>query len=299
MTLTIRRAETADRQRILEISLQIWDGHDYVPSVIDQWLADDASELAVAVAEDDVIAFARRTWLMPGYAWLQGIRSDPAHRGRGAGRAITEHFIRQAGREGADTIALSTYIDNAASIHIITSYGFRRTASFVLAETERIEPGLPATRRAAIRSVDIALAREFVGGSAWNMAANGFYVCDWTVYPFARSPETALARTPDRVGLFDKNDTLRSLLCLSDVEEDGYAFVSFLDGHPGDFASLLDYATRELGLTKGAAMLPQQADLCHPAYEFLVRSGWTPWRDGTPDVFAYELTIAPTRGPTV
>jgi len=291
VTLTVRRARSRDKNRILEISSRIWDGVDYVPSVLDEWLADDTCELAVTERDGIVIAFARRSWLMPGYAWFQGIRSDPAYRGRGAGRALTEHLIEQTTREGADTIGLSTYIDNEASIHIIASHGFRRTASFVLTEIKEIRSSAISQDGPTIHHVDVERARAFIADSAWHTAANGYYMCDWTVYPFARSPEIALASSPYRVGITDGVGSLRSLLCLSAVEDDGYAFVSFLDGSTDDFQPLLAHAVRDLGIKRGAAMVPRKDGRTASAYDTFARCGWAPWRDGSEDVFGYELTI--------
>jgi GNAT superfamily N-acetyltransferase len=101
-----------------------------VPELLDQWLADEYGEVIGATLADRLAGFARRTWLAPGLAWFAGIRTDPAHRGRGIGRAISEHLIDRTSADGASWIILSTHIDNAASIHIIESRGFERVATF-------------------------------------------------------------------------------------------------------------------------------------------------------------------------
>ena len=136
MSMEVRRARPADRQRILDISAQIWDGYDYVPLMLDEWLAGTAGELLVAALDGDVAAFSYRTWVAEGHAWLQGIRTDTALRGKGLGRALTERSIERAWADGARRIGLSTYIDNHASMHIVESFGFRRMASFVYLEGE-------------------------------------------------------------------------------------------------------------------------------------------------------------------
>ena len=87
--MEVRPARPADRQRILDISAQIWDGYDYVPRLLDEWLAGTAGELLVAVLNGVVAAFSYRTWVAEEHAWLQGIRTDTALRGKGLGRALT------------------------------------------------------------------------------------------------------------------------------------------------------------------------------------------------------------------
>ena len=134
--MDVRVAREADRERILAISAQIWDGYDYVPHVLDEWLAGAQGELLVAEIDGHVAAFSYLTWLADGHAWLQGIRADTAMRGRGAAKALTERSIARAWAAGARRIGLSTYIDNQASMHIAESFGFRRVASFVYLEGE-------------------------------------------------------------------------------------------------------------------------------------------------------------------
>ena len=84
----LRRATADDKPRILEISSQIWEGEDYVPGVIDRWLTDEAGEVVVALADGVLTGFARHSLLLPGFAWFEGIRTDPARQNRGRARPI-------------------------------------------------------------------------------------------------------------------------------------------------------------------------------------------------------------------
>ena len=47
--ITLRKAIASDKPRITEISSQIWDGEDYVPDVLDDWLANLNGEVIVAM----------------------------------------------------------------------------------------------------------------------------------------------------------------------------------------------------------------------------------------------------------
>jgi GNAT superfamily N-acetyltransferase len=291
MTLTIRTVKPADRERVCEISAQIWDGDDYVPSVFDAWVSSPGSEFVVAERDGAVIAFARRSWLFPGYAWLQGIRSDPAHRGQGAGRAITEYFLAAARQEGAHALGLTTHIGNEASIHIITSYGFQPVASFVIAGAHRIELDATSPSSPAIAPISSDRAVAFIQGSAWNRIARGRYPWNWRAHPLDRAADRAISHTPYRVAVLH-HGRLRSLLCASfDPGIGGEAFVSFLDGHPRDFRSLLNRAQQDLQPSAWTTMIPKDGQHTPPAYGFLLGSGWRPWGNGEEDVFAYELKL--------
>jgi len=84
LKIALRKAVATDKERITEISAQIWEGDDYVATVFDDWLADSHGEVVVATLDDVLIGFARRTYLLPGYAWFEGIRTDPAYCNTGA-----------------------------------------------------------------------------------------------------------------------------------------------------------------------------------------------------------------------
>ncbi|MEA3238193.1 MAG: GNAT family N-acetyltransferase, partial [Candidatus Bipolaricaulota bacterium] len=91
--ITLRKAVASDKPRITEISSQIWDGDDYVPEVLDDWLADSRGEVIVAIVDEKLISFARRSYLLPGYACLEGARTDPAYRNTGVFQEISRYFL--------------------------------------------------------------------------------------------------------------------------------------------------------------------------------------------------------------
>ncbi|MBU0596364.1 hypothetical protein KJ567_06745, partial [Candidatus Bipolaricaulota bacterium] len=68
MPFVLRPVVETDRTRVFEISAQIWDGEDYVPSHFDAWLADSEGEVVGAEFDGTLIAFARRTWIYSGHA---------------------------------------------------------------------------------------------------------------------------------------------------------------------------------------------------------------------------------------
>ena len=49
MGIELRGARSEDKPRILEISSQIWEGNDYVPFIVDDWLSDAGGEFVEAL----------------------------------------------------------------------------------------------------------------------------------------------------------------------------------------------------------------------------------------------------------
>ena len=297
MSIEVRTALRADRERILAISSQIWDGHDYVPDMLDEWLAGKTGELLVAVLDGAVGAFSYRTWLAPGHAWLQGIRTDTAMRGRGAGRALTEASLERSWRDGARRIGLSTYVDNRTSTHIAETFGFRRAASFVYLEGD-LSSG-SKSEDSPVETLTEEESARFIASSDSLAVANGRFPSGWKFLEFDWSPETALAWAPYRIGIRCKGRIV-SALCASQRSAGAdcatqrpsdlkVGVLSFLDGEPEDLPILLSHAAGDLGATAWEAMVPKAGDRSAAALEALRDTGLRPWSDFQEDVFAYEL----------
>jgi len=287
----VRRAVAADRARILEISGKIWNGDDYVPETLDAWLTDAGGELVVATLAERVISFAHRSWLCPGIAWFEGIRTDPEFQGYGAGRAITEYLIGSARGDGAARIGLSTYIDNEASIHIIEAYGFRRVATYCYLERAAQVPSNIPSQGGTVRPLSEAETVAFVADSEFLSLAARRFPRGWRFFPFDHDPREATARLAYRTGV-EENGTLAAVLCARQgPKHEGAITVNFLDGTPDGMHTLLHHALTWYRGRPMECMLPVSQTQRAAAYAPLIDAGFTPWNDFAPDVFLYELWL--------
>ena len=288
----VRPATLLDRPQILAISAQIWDGEDYVPELLDGWFADSEGELVVATLDGHVIAFAHRTWLCPGIAWLEGIRTDPACHGRGAGKAMTEYLICAARDAGATHIELSTYIDNEASIHIIESYGFQLVGTFSYLERPA-ELDLPEAigESAGIRPISEQETIKFVSNSEFLSLARRRFPRGWRFFPFDHDPREAIARLECRLGCWEGEQPCAVLCIRQSPDHAGRITINFLDGDPGAMRVLLD---RSLHLYAGKTteiMVPIHQGRPAAARKLLREAGFQSWSEFKPDVFVYELVL--------
>ena len=290
--ILVRRAEPEDRARILEISSQIWDGDDYVPELLDGWMADREGELAVATLDRHVTAFAHRTWLSPGIAWLEGIRTDPAWEGHGAARAITQHFIREAKNDGALRINLSTHIDSEASIHIIESSGFACVGTFsYVKRTAETAPPPAHPLLGDIRSLSQPEALAFVESSTFLAMAQRRFPRGWRFFPFDQNPSEAIARLNYVIGMWEK-DVLSAALCIRQKPDHiGQITINFLDGEPEAMRCLLSRAIKHYDGKGFEMMVPIHQGQHAPAMKVLREFAFTSWSDFKPDVFAYEMVL--------
>jgi len=294
MGLTIRTARLADRARILAISAQIWEGEDYVPAVIDEWLRMRNSEIAVAELNGIVIAFARLVNLSPQYVWLEGIRTDKDSQGKGAGTAITEYFVEKALREEAYRMGLSTYIDNYASIHVIEKISFARQATFILAEALPDSPARPSARKAPdVVTVPPDEAQRHILASDVMTVSSGFLSQGWKFWPAARPGMTAWPPLAQAFGLRNSDGSLRALLatCVPDHGPDTVC-IDFADGAPDDIETLVRHMLAAYPGTRSIeAMIPVRGTRHTALLETVTALGFNIWRHGEPDVFVYERSL--------
>jgi len=290
VSLILRPLTEADRDRVVEISSRIWDD-DWIPDAYAEWIGDARSgESIAAVLDGRVIGFARRTWIHPGHAWFEGIRSDPQCRGHGVGRALTDHLIAGARRDGAERIHLSTYVDNEASIHIIEDRGFERVASFCHLEGAP-SPAETVDRDEDIVSVDEAETACFVGQSAFLRLAHGRFPRGWRFFPFDVAPLAAIARLETRLGLH-RDGEVAALACVRQPAGGvGPVTLNIADGAPDDVRRLMREIHRRYAGRRIETMVPKAGDQEAVLLPILREFGYTTWDDYAAAVFVYELAL--------
>jgi GNAT superfamily N-acetyltransferase len=125
--MKIRRLRFSDRDDVLEISRHVWEGHDYVPLVFEQWLKDKNSYFCGVEVDGRVVAFGnlhlienKRT------GWMEGLRVHPDFRGRGYANDLTSFLVRKGEDLGVDRLRYTTGENNAASLKLASKAGFSR-----------------------------------------------------------------------------------------------------------------------------------------------------------------------------
>lgn len=292
--LTFRPATFDDKPRILEIAAQIWEGDDYLPEVLDDWLASQAGALIVAELDARVAGFARYDRSFPGYAWFEGLRMDPAYRGRGIAKAITGRLVEMARADGVERMGLSTYFDNVASQKVTAGFGFAKVAGFAACSggVDSLRPNAVASTR--VEPIPLGEAQAFVAASEALAAGQGFLPHSWRFYPFARGPELALRRMEHRLGI-RKGRRLIALLLAGDHTPHGPSSFSldFLEGEQAALAELVQHALSLMTDEKYVeAMIPCRDGAALPTLKTLQEAGFEPWNDGREDVLVFERDAA-------
>ena len=140
--LTLRPMRPADRPRVVEICKDVWDGHDYMARVFEDWVADAGSTFHAAELEGVVVGLQRLRPYAAGLIWYEGLRVATTHRRQGLARAMLTAAIAEAKEHGFREMRLAT--GNVGAARLFDSAGFIRLVDARWWRGTRIEGGEPA-----------------------------------------------------------------------------------------------------------------------------------------------------------
>ncbi len=245
--MIIREAKPEDKGDILEISSQVWEGHDYVPLVLDRWLEEGG--LLAAELDGKVVGFAKTTVLGPGELWFEGLRVHPSYRGRGIAKALAEAQLQEALARAPRprSIRLATAEVNRESIHIAEELGFREVARFtymrgpVAAGEGARGPEAKLVVVQAGRQDEDELA-EFIFGSEAYCQSHGLLPHGWVFKEFSRERLGELIQQ----GAFfrcGEGERVRGVIALLPAPyRPEHVVIAFIEGDDEALSALMDFA---------------------------------------------------------
>jgi RimJ/RimL family protein N-acetyltransferase len=128
MKVYFRELTTEDIPAIKDISKDIWEGDDYIPNVIDEWLQDkDCMNYGTFLDKEktELIGFGRVKLFDKDIAWLEGGRIKVSYQGQGIGKLQLGYAIDYAAKMGLKVAQYDTASDNHASLSLAKYYGFK------------------------------------------------------------------------------------------------------------------------------------------------------------------------------
>lgn len=140
--LTLRPVRPADRDRITEMTRDVWEGRDYISRVFDRWASDAGAAFEAAEIDGVVVGVQRLRPFAPGLMWYEGLRVAPERQRQGIARAMLEAAIEEAREHGFHEIRLATR--DLPAINLFESKGFQRVVEVKWWRGLRIEGGEPA-----------------------------------------------------------------------------------------------------------------------------------------------------------
>lgn len=276
-----RPALLKDTADMLELTRHIWDGHDYLPQVWSDWLADPEGFLAIAEYNGQVVGISMLECFQPGEWYLAGLRVHPEMEGHGiAGRLhgyMLEYWYRHHGR---GVIRLATH--NQKVKHLCERTGFQWVGEFTIF----VAPSLPETVESftplLVNQVDRAL-----------LLATSTPVFDWHARLYGRGWSWCDPQPKYIMEAIEKSrawlwrDGMGVLVIEEDSDEEGSIPVISLLGCPEQQTAVLLLDYRRLASAQGYQQVGWVASL-HPALQpYLVEAGFH--RDWDKALSVYEL----------
>ena len=217
----------------MEISKKIWGGHDYLPSVWDDWLADKKARFIVATMSGRTVGCPRASLQTNYVAWLEGVRVHEQCRGLGIAGKLNHSLVEWARRKGARVARLSTGSSNLASREHLEKIGFPLMQIFQRLESVRglrVKPAGVTTSRGSAKTLWnwLTTVPNFIENHA-------MYSEGWTWYPLTLQTLRKLM-SQGRVFTIIRDKKLKA--CCIFLDEDSALTMGFVAGERGDVVKL-------------------------------------------------------------
>lgn len=179
MAVKIRKLRQSDRADITEISRHVWEGHDYLPSVAEEWLKDKTCHFYGIVADDHVVAVGNLHLLERGRTgWMEGLRVHPDYRGKGYANEITRYLVRKAEDLGVRRLRYTTSDENAASLNLAKMAGFSRLLEMAVLWSTNPKTAPPAKGYYPTEKTTPARTYELLQTNP-SIVPHGILIYDW------------------------------------------------------------------------------------------------------------------------
>jgi len=128
----VRLARESDREDLIQISKGIWDGHDYLPQLLNRWI--NEPYFFVCEYEGKVIACLKLSLFPDHVLSFEGLRVHQKYQGQGIATMMNRHlfsFARGLQRQNPSlSYEFCTYYKNVESLHLTQKLGFRTVERF-------------------------------------------------------------------------------------------------------------------------------------------------------------------------
>lgn len=122
----VRPLDKDDFEDVLDISKSIWNGHDYLPKVFEEWIEDPDSHVFGIVINDKVVSIANLRVIDQGTTgWMEGLRVHVDYRGQGLANKITDHLVQEAKKLKLQRLRYTTAASNVESLAIAYRVGMK------------------------------------------------------------------------------------------------------------------------------------------------------------------------------
>jgi len=233
MTVIVRQAKPSDKKPLMDFVTKTWGGHDYVPSVWDEWLRDKGGKIFVVEVDGKQVGMNRVRLLKDGTGWLEGVRIHPDFRGKGLASLLGAKSMQYASRFGVSTFRLTSSSRNIAAHRQVAKMGFSEVARFDVFRARSKSRLLRQGRVDRLTPADLSKALTVIRGSEEYRAGMGVY---WDAFVTRALDREALSELIAKGYVFSAGDEKgNNALAVCGPAKEGeevWLQMSFLCGEP-------------------------------------------------------------------
>jgi GNAT superfamily N-acetyltransferase len=175
--LIIRRAEPQDKDTVLAFCRETWEDGDYIHYVFDRWVSDKGRALLTAELDGVPVGIASFVKLDSAQGWLEGLRVDPRHRGKGIASALNLELAGVIEASGVRKVRFATHGRNEPVHKMAADMGFLRACTFRAMQHESAKD--PDSPLRPLSQASLPFLEESLSASSLFEASRGLYGHNW------------------------------------------------------------------------------------------------------------------------
>jgi len=276
-----RPALPTDRADVFEFTKFIWDGHDYIRYVWDEWFDEPNGILVAAEYSGHCVGIAKISLSAPGQWWLHGLRVDPKFQDLKIGSHIHAYIDEWWLEHGEGVARLMTSSKRVKVQHLCEKLGYAKTLE--MKELEALVLDEPCEAFQLVQANEIPAAMEFALASPYLASSHGLFDIGWEVL---RLTQDILTSIQQRGNAYWWRAHKGLLLAWNDDSEEGEVLgISLLACALEDFPDLL-HDVRRLANQRGEVGVFWIAPLTGDILSAAESAGYIPHKSH--DIFLYE-----------
>jgi len=235
MKVEIRRAKASDKEPLMRFIRHIWGGHDYIPWVWDEWIADKSSALFVVEVDGVPVGMNRMRYMPDGSGWLEGVRIHPGYRGKGLASMLGRASMEVGSKKGVKIYRLTSHSRNWRAHRQVRKLGLREVSRLSVYEAPK---GMRFGAVSGVRTVKPEEAKDAfdaMRNTREFQLGGGLY---WDTFTASKLSAEIVAREAEAGDVL----SLGSALALAKIGGEGshqWRQVCFLCGEASDSMSLV------------------------------------------------------------
>ncbi len=251
-TMFFRRGEVSDLPAVEELCKDVWDGHDYIPSVWQDWLNNPLNLVFVLELDGQLAALYCLKLQMSETdkaGWWQGVRVATRHKRHGLAGRLLEHVIAESRAHGLTSLRYATAVPNAPMHRLAQKHNFRCISPYSFALAPRLEGNYveeTAFQSKALQASDFEAAWAFIQTSSDWEKGEGIHCDAWV---WTKLEAELLRQWLEKGWVYGcfKSDKLAALALTRHENEpdNSWLFVTWLDGTLAAIGVLIRYLWAE------------------------------------------------------